>query len=411
MVGKSDAASLSRRRRRSRLRSHSLIWVTPKRQRLGDYRISRDPSYQGAINIFGEPDLCRTVRGRDGVAVWHSFGFRLYATTLGYPGPNATACNTPAKHWDQPHHRHRPPMAHAVGATRRPPRRDPPAPLPVTSRERCVIGICDTTFVTVPHLDSPGYAHENTANSYDLQLPADVGVHPVRVKVGSAWVSRGQCEDLSSGTSCDRSAPERARGQGQGRPRPPQPLRARAVLVRARDERQDPRPHQRRRRHRLCARRLPRRRRRSRLRDREGSGSVDCGGTTACGMDPPLPSGGPRVAQTPLGPQTEPLTIASASWRTWRARSDSRSRRRTPTALHSTARGARARRVPTSGLGSSSACLGAPRAPHAGGTGAPPNRIAEVERPRGDDFESASVRLPKLLLSVSNFKTQFRDRG
>jgi RHS repeat-associated protein len=34
-----------------------------------------------------------------------------------------------------------------------------------------------------------GYAHENTANSYDLQLPADVGVRPVRVQVGGAWVS------------------------------------------------------------------------------------------------------------------------------------------------------------------------------------------------------------------------------
>jgi RHS repeat-associated protein len=34
-----------------------------------------------------------------------------------------------------------------------------------------------------------GSAHENTANSYDLQLPADVGVRPVRVQVGDDWVS------------------------------------------------------------------------------------------------------------------------------------------------------------------------------------------------------------------------------
>jgi hypothetical protein len=34
-----------------------------------------------------------------------------------------------------------------------------------------------------------GYAHENGANAYDLQLPRDLGARPVRVAAGGAWVS------------------------------------------------------------------------------------------------------------------------------------------------------------------------------------------------------------------------------
>jgi hypothetical protein len=77
-----------------------LIWVTPKSQRLGDFRVRRNPTYQGAINAFGEADQCTLVAGGAvGVAVWRSLGFRINVTTFGYPGPNATPCNAPEAHW------------------------------------------------------------------------------------------------------------------------------------------------------------------------------------------------------------------------------------------------------------------------------------------------------------------------
>lgn len=141
------------------------IWVTPKSQRLGDYRIRRNPSYQGAIDVFGEPDQCRTVRGRGGVAVWRSLGFRLYATTLGYPGPNATACNSPAEHWinhitvtgRQWQTRSGLRVGHSLATLLR---MYPKARRHrgwqagywlVAAREHC-IGICETEFVSVPRL-------------------------------------------------------------------------------------------------------------------------------------------------------------------------------------------------------------------------------------------------------------------
>jgi RHS repeat-associated protein len=36
---------------------------------------------------------------------------------------------------------------------------------------------------------TPGYAHENGANAYELRLPGDLGARPVRVAAGGAWVS------------------------------------------------------------------------------------------------------------------------------------------------------------------------------------------------------------------------------
>jgi hypothetical protein len=144
-----------------------LIWVTPKSQRLGDFRVRRDPTYQGAIDVFGEADQCRLINQRRvGVAVWRSLGFRINVTTLGYPGPNATPCNAPDSHQIDrimvTGRRWRTRSGLRVGASVATLRRLYPKAERrqgwyggywlVTSRERCVIGICETQYATVPHL-------------------------------------------------------------------------------------------------------------------------------------------------------------------------------------------------------------------------------------------------------------------
>ena len=143
----------------------SQIRASAKMQLLGDYRIDRNPTYQGAINAFGEPDKCTTVRFGDGVAVWHSLGFRLYATTLDYPGRGANACNTPEaysiNHVTVTGRRWHTSFGLRVGDSTTRLRRLYPRAVRhrgwnagfwlVTARRRC-LGECDTEFVTVPRL-------------------------------------------------------------------------------------------------------------------------------------------------------------------------------------------------------------------------------------------------------------------
>jgi hypothetical protein len=75
------------------------IRANASHQKLGDWRIDRNPTFGAAIDTFGSPDRCLprswdgSPGGKDALAVWNGRGFSLYATTLAYAeGP---ACQYP----------------------------------------------------------------------------------------------------------------------------------------------------------------------------------------------------------------------------------------------------------------------------------------------------------------------------
>jgi hypothetical protein len=73
-----------------------VVRATANVQQLGDFNITRNPTFQGAIDVFGEPDDC-VIRSRSwfGTAVWRSEGFRLRITTLGVLPTGETFCTDP----------------------------------------------------------------------------------------------------------------------------------------------------------------------------------------------------------------------------------------------------------------------------------------------------------------------------
>lgn len=52
---------------------------------------------------------------------------------------------------------------------------------------------------------APGYTHENTANSYDLQLPADLSLRPVRFELGGEWIAYSLNGARGSGVAAGNS--------------------------------------------------------------------------------------------------------------------------------------------------------------------------------------------------------------
>ena len=143
-----------------------LIWITPTSKRLGEFRIGLDPSYQGAIDVFGDASQCRLVNGGwMGIPVWYSAGFRMNVVSYGYVG-SGTPCSEPAEHWIDritvTGRRWRTRSGLRVGASVATLRKLYPqaqrhrgfAPgfWLVAQRQRCVIGDCESKYETVPHL-------------------------------------------------------------------------------------------------------------------------------------------------------------------------------------------------------------------------------------------------------------------
>ena len=80
----------------SRSTDSRLIQVSPNSQRLGDYRVSANPTYQGAIDALGEASSCRTLgRSSAARAVWRELGVSIKLVTYGYIPPPETGCTAP----------------------------------------------------------------------------------------------------------------------------------------------------------------------------------------------------------------------------------------------------------------------------------------------------------------------------
>lgn len=75
-----------------------VLRATATRQRLGDFEITGNPRFQGAIKAFGKPDDCR-LHSWFGMAVWRTPGFRMRVTTLAGLPSGKTFCTDPALVW------------------------------------------------------------------------------------------------------------------------------------------------------------------------------------------------------------------------------------------------------------------------------------------------------------------------
>jgi hypothetical protein len=75
----------------------SLIQASASFQRLGDYWVSDEPSYQGAIDALGAPSGCHLVN-RDPswvTASWRTLGVRMNLVTYGGMPAGKTGCTAP----------------------------------------------------------------------------------------------------------------------------------------------------------------------------------------------------------------------------------------------------------------------------------------------------------------------------
>ena len=138
-------------------------------QRLGDWRIDRAATLQGAIDALGAPSSCREPARRHAVARWPALGVTVDLWTYGALPPRRTGCTAPrlihvnyvratSRQWFTS-------LGLRVGdSTTKLRRLYPRAPLSprgawprpsaywlVTRRTVC-IGFCDRRFVTVPQL-------------------------------------------------------------------------------------------------------------------------------------------------------------------------------------------------------------------------------------------------------------------
>jgi hypothetical protein len=75
-----------------------VVRATATSQQLGDFRITSNPKYRGAIDVFGKPDDC-TLHSWFGTAVWRTPGFRMRVTTLGALPSGKTFCTDPKQVW------------------------------------------------------------------------------------------------------------------------------------------------------------------------------------------------------------------------------------------------------------------------------------------------------------------------
>ena len=134
-------------------------------QRVGDFTVRRDPTYRRAIRAFGEASRCRLVSGPTFVeAVWRPLGLIVLLVTYGGM-PGRTGCTSPdlihissihitGSRWytavglkvGQSGARLRQLYPRAIF------RRGEQAWWLVHVRQRCVIGVCEHEFETVPRL-------------------------------------------------------------------------------------------------------------------------------------------------------------------------------------------------------------------------------------------------------------------
>jgi hypothetical protein len=135
-------------------------------QRVGDFRVRRDPTYRGAIRAFGKASACRLVSGPSHVkATWGWMGLSMVLVTFGGMPEGETGCTRPDLIWISTITVTGELWYTASGlkvgqsgarVSRLYPRaifkRRERAWWLVYARERCVIGICDDEFITVPRL-------------------------------------------------------------------------------------------------------------------------------------------------------------------------------------------------------------------------------------------------------------------
>lgn len=135
-------------------------------QRVGDFKVRRDPTYRGAIRAFGEASRCRLVSGPTFVeASWRPLGLTILLVTFGGMPGGETGCTRPdlirissihitGERWYTA-------AGLKVGQSgarvaqlypRAIYKRRERAWWLVHARERCVIGVCEHEFETVPRL-------------------------------------------------------------------------------------------------------------------------------------------------------------------------------------------------------------------------------------------------------------------
>lgn len=150
----------------SRNEQSFVLRAGPNFQRVGTFTVRRDPTYRGAIRAFGEASRCRLVSGPTFVeATWRSLGLTILLVTFGGMPEGETGCTRPDLIHISTIHvtgaRWYTAVGLKVGQSGRRVRRLYPRAIfrrreqawwLVHVRERCVIGICDTEFVTVPRL-------------------------------------------------------------------------------------------------------------------------------------------------------------------------------------------------------------------------------------------------------------------
>ena len=76
-----------------------VLWAGPKFQRIGDFRVGRDPTYRGAIAAFGKASSCRLLGGSpsSAEAIWRGLGIRVRLATLGGMPAGETGCTDPGR--------------------------------------------------------------------------------------------------------------------------------------------------------------------------------------------------------------------------------------------------------------------------------------------------------------------------
>jgi hypothetical protein len=137
-------------------------------QRLGTWRIDRDPTLRGATEALGPPTACRTIRhATHGRASWRSLGVSIDLLTYGGLPEGRNACSAPARihvNWvrvtgtrwvtsrglrvGDPVAKLRRLYPHARANLRE----NWPRGYWLVSRRTACIGICSTPFVCVPQL-------------------------------------------------------------------------------------------------------------------------------------------------------------------------------------------------------------------------------------------------------------------
>jgi hypothetical protein len=147
-----------------------LIRTSPTFQRLGDFRVTADPTYRGAIKALGPASSCALLGAPSvALAVWRQLGVSIKLATFGGLPPGETGCTAPAHIWvwtirvtSKTWFTSRQLRVGSPVATLR--ERYPKASKTrgvrgwyssgywlVTKRQAC-IGVCDTDFETVPVL-------------------------------------------------------------------------------------------------------------------------------------------------------------------------------------------------------------------------------------------------------------------